>query len=440
MWEEYPAYDHNGNMVEKRNLEGTTRYAYDANNQLVEVLYSGAGGLLSEKLGYDKAGNRLTRERRTADSVIMETYRHDNCNRIKELNRRTYEPDGVTPKLKNQTMSVSNNPDAVASYIGETSYYGYDRSGNLLSDGNATYTYDGFGRTAEVKMADGGTQINRYDAEGLRAEMEENGQLVQFLFNEEKEVIAEQTDDGVIRYIRGLGIISSDSESARTYYHYVSDNQGSVRLILTDTANDRRIRNYYCYDAFGESVISHEDVHNRFRFNGEQYDPMTSQYYLRARFYNPVIGRFTQEDTCYGDGLNLYEYCRNNPVLYRDPSGHDAVNQRNLYGNESGNLKSQIQKLKLMTPQQLLANGWQDVTDPRMALNTLSKELYNPKTGMRIRFDKGVAGASGFEAVDYYHIYNKNYTNKKVDFYFDINGNTIGKGSKASHIVIGGGN
>ena len=213
-----------------------------------------------------------------------------------------------------------------------------------------------------------------------------------------------------------------------------------MRLILMDMANDRRIRNYYSYDAFGESIISHEDNHNRFRFNGEQYDPVTSQYYLRARFFNPVIGRFTQEDTYYGDGLNLYGYCRNNPVLYRDPSGHDAVNQRNLYGNESGNLKSQIQKLKLMTPQQLLANGWQDVTDPRMAINTLSKELYNPKTGMRIRFDKGVAGASGFEVVDHYHIYNKNYTNKKVDFYFDINGNTIGKGSKASHIVIGGGN
>ncbi len=324
VWEEYPAYDHNGNMVEKRNLEGTTKYAYDANNQLVEVSYPGAGGLLSERFGYDKAGNRLTRERRTADSVIMETYRHDSCNRIKELNRRTYEPDGVTPKLK-KSPAVSNNPDAVASYIGETSYYSYDRSGNLLSDGSATYTYDGFGRTAEVRMANGNSQINRYDAEGLRAEMEENSQLVKFLFNEEREVIAEETGNDVIRYVRGLGIISSDSESARTYYHYVSDNQGSVRLILTDTVNDRRIRNYYCYDAFGESVISHEDVHNRFRFNGEQYDSVTSQYYLRARFYNPVIGRFTQEDTYYGDGLNLYEYCRNNPVLYRDPSGHGII-------------------------------------------------------------------------------------------------------------------
>ena len=63
-------------------------------------------------------------------------------------------------------------------------------------------------------------------------------------------------------------------------------------------------------------------LHNRFRYTGEQYDPLTGQYYLRARYYNPVIARFTQEDTYYGDGLNLYTYCQNNPVLYHDPTGH----------------------------------------------------------------------------------------------------------------------
>lgn len=49
---------------------------------------------------------------------------------------------------------------------------------------------------------------------------------------------------------------------------------------------------------------------------------MTGQYYLRARYYNPVIARFTQEDTYYGDGLNLYTYCRNNQILNHDPTGH----------------------------------------------------------------------------------------------------------------------
>lgn len=99
----------------------------------------------------------------------------------------------------------------------------------MLSDGEMSYLYDGFGRLEQVTKADGSFQKNHYDAEGLRAEMEENGQLVKFLYNENREAVAEEESDGnVIRYIRGLGLISSDSEKAKTYYHYVSDEQGSI--------------------------------------------------------------------------------------------------------------------------------------------------------------------------------------------------------------------
>ena len=52
------------------------------------------------------------------------------------------------------------------------------------------------------------------------------------------------------------------------------------------------------------------------------YDGTAGQYYLRARFYNPVVGRFLQEDVYRGDRLNLYAYCANNPVMYYDPSGY----------------------------------------------------------------------------------------------------------------------
>ena len=82
----------------------------------------------------------------------------------------------------------------------------------------------------------------------------------------------------------------------------------------------------------GNTISCEERVANRFRYQGEQYDPITRQYYLRARYYNPVIGRFIQEDTYYGDGLNLYEYCRNNTITYKDPTGHNICpTQRDLY-------------------------------------------------------------------------------------------------------------
>lgn len=196
-----------------------------------------------------------------------------------------------------------------------------------------------------MTKADGSFQKNHYDAEGLRAEMEENGQLVKFLYNEDREAVAEEESDGnVIRYIRGLGLISSDSEKAKTYYHYVSDEQGSITHVINGEEKESgelpqedvqsRVLNHYEYDAFGNTIRCEEQVHNRFHYTGEQYDPLTGQYSLRARYYNPVIAGFTQEDTYYGDGLNLYTYCQNNPILYHDPTGHGTKENSPYSRNE----------------------------------------------------------------------------------------------------------
>ncbi len=176
-----------------------------------------------------------------------------------------------------------------------------------------------------METFDGNIQINRYDADGLRQEMEENGKLLQFIFRG-PEVVSRETQEEKIRYIRAGELLASVAESARTYYHYASDEMGSI----THVTAGNEILNRYEYDAWGNTVLCEEQVANRFRFNAQQYDPVSQQYYLRARFYNPVIARFTQEDTYRGDGLNLYAYCRNNPVYYVDPSGHicDPAAQR----------------------------------------------------------------------------------------------------------------
>ena len=69
------------------------------------------------------------------------------------------------------------------------------------------------------------------------------------------------------------------------------------------------------------TITVEETVPNRLRYNGQMADGLTGLYYLRARYYNASLGRFTQEDVIYNDGLNLYAYCNSNPVMYSDQSG-----------------------------------------------------------------------------------------------------------------------
>lgn len=101
------------------------------------------------------------------------------------------------------------------------------------------------------------------------------------------------------------------------YHAYHQDEQGSTAYIT-----GQGVENCYQYDAFGNLTEKSESFHNRILYTGQQYDQETGQYYLRARYYNPVIGRFLQEDTYRGDGLNLYAYCENNPVNYFDDGGN----------------------------------------------------------------------------------------------------------------------
>ena len=78
------------------------------------------------------------------------------------------------------------------------------------------YTYDGFNRQKKIVNFESKVQVNHYEGEGLRHEMEENGNLVKFLYAD-REVVAEEKEDGnVIRFIRGYDLVASDSESART--------------------------------------------------------------------------------------------------------------------------------------------------------------------------------------------------------------------------------
>ena len=68
---------------------------------------------------------------------------------------------------------------------------------------------------------------------------------------------------------------------------------------------------------------------NPFRYRSYYFDAETGLYYLNTRYYDPEIGRFINADVIeilditqnYINGINLYAYAQNNPVMYDDPTG-----------------------------------------------------------------------------------------------------------------------
>jgi RHS repeat-associated protein len=103
-----------------------------------------------------------------------------------------------------------------------------------------------------------------------------------------------------------------------SFYGY--DGSGSVRQ-LTSYATGQ-ITDTDDYDAFGNKVNSTGTTPNNYLYRGEQYDPDLGLYYLRARYYNPVTGRFLNVDSFAGQGQRRYEYAAADPVNGADPSGN----------------------------------------------------------------------------------------------------------------------
>ena len=134
----------------------------------------------------------------------------------------------------------------------------------------------------------------------------------------------------------GLGLISeiygwypgtdkplSVKAAGRTGVFITDPQLGATVLGVADVAGGALIKNYTSLTAWGE--IAGDTVGTpRLRMAGQQYDPQTGLYYMRARFYDPVLGRFISEDPIgAGSGMNLYAYAGNDPVNLRDPSGLD---------------------------------------------------------------------------------------------------------------------
>ena len=318
-------------------------YQYDIRGQLLEERRNGA----SVHYMYDAARNRIKKTEKQ-----KETRYHYN--------------------QKNQLLREENAEGI--------NYFTYDKQGGIVkektSSGICRFTYNSRHQQTRIETTDGRIQENKYDAEGLRYDLIENGKRTRFIYHNgellyEKGGETKQSKEET-SYQLGAGIEALQRNQKTYYYH--QDEQLNTALI---TNRNGEIKNQYQYDAFGNGLETIEELFNRIRYTEQQYDQTTEQYYLRARYYNPKLGRFMQEDVYQGDGLNLYVYCRNNPVLYYDPSGYSCKNSGEING-DGGNTEATTNKYQK-------ASLWERITKRKASVNELhpnpSDEFSNPRIG-----------------------------------------------------------
>ena len=359
-------YDAAGNRTSVAYPNGNlTGYTYDALNRLLGLTTRDAANAVISSYGYtlDAAGHR---SQVIEASGATTTYGYDDLYRLTGetltghpvlgtvANSYTYDAVG------NRTYSVEN---------GVSTAYTYDANDRLLTAGGETTTYDANGNTLTVAIdatltthtydtrnrlvrsvkQEGGVTVDdvsyQYDADGLRVAKNDDGVETRYLLDKNrdyaqvlKELDAANTP--TVSYLYGDDLIRQTRAANDSYYLY--DGLGSTRALANGSGV---VTDTYDYSAYGDLIDSSGATENSYRFTGEQWDANLGNYYLRARYYDPRIGRFTQMDAWMGNSrdprtLHKYTYGNGDPVNSVDPSGKFGLSEFAVTSNIVGFLTS----------------------------------------------------------------------------------------------------
>ena len=315
---------------------------------------------------YDKL-NRLTRENNERLGKTW-TYGYDAGGNITERKEYAYT---TAEQLDNETATATKEyvyrtsgwKDQLLSYDGEGIVY--DASGNPTTYRGATLGFEAGRRLKSYKKAgDANAYEFTFDYRGVRnskktKDADGHDKTWSFYYDEDGKLWGETKSEKVLQgnfgiqlwtyKITRIGFFYLNSglagftlsrqtgiaDAVKADYIYRKNALGDIDGIF-DT--DMNLIGEYVYDAWGNCTIEASGADNieimesnPFRYRGYYWDKELNLYYLQTRYYDPQTGRFINADNVgYGvinfnkiNALNLYSYCINNPINYKDPTGED---------------------------------------------------------------------------------------------------------------------
>ncbi|WP_298850495.1 Ig-like domain-containing protein [uncultured Aquimonas sp.] len=379
------SYDAAGRRSTMEGGDGTrTEYAFDSRHRLRGLVKRSALGALLMGMGYQVDADGLRTQISESDATgLVRTVQYD-YDAVKRLvaeridhridlqdRQASWSYDRVGNRLR-QSVSEAGAAAEVIDYVydsndrlqsergADIADYAYDPAGNLLSHGTPTgtteYVYNDAGRMREARSA-GEVNAYVYNADGLRvrstrtqgADSETTWILQDPSFEYAQSLEHWRSQNAGPRHVSavfsfGDELLSQtrfDASGAPSTVWLQTDGFGSTRA-ATDASGS--VIDQIDYDAFGNEIGRSGSTAIEHLYRGEAFDPNVGFYYLRARWMDPRVGRFTQQDAFAGFGsdpmsLNKYLYAHSSAPNFSDPSGYVSLAEQSAVSNIQGILQ-----------------------------------------------------------------------------------------------------
>ncbi len=332
---------------QRQNANGTLASTTDANNKTTSYSYypvddttkaNGTAGMSQTvtspdgiKLtytAYDKNGNASeykNTDSTNADVPVKITQVYNSQNRLTSiLKESTIQPARFPANLTQYDYDKNGNRSLVIDAESNPTTYNYTYQGQLAeiidARGKSTkFDYSGTGCTSCSSGVDKLTAVRdanhiansqpgtvyTYDKAGrLETEADPLNKKLKYTYY----------DNGLLK--EKFDTTAGEPGTLLGYYH--TDHLGSVMAI---TGANKTAAQRYTYDAFGLPKVT-TSFKNSYQFTGREWDRETGLYYYRARYYDPLVGRFVSRDPIgIRGGINVYAYTNNNPLTFTDPLG-----------------------------------------------------------------------------------------------------------------------
>lgn len=326
------AYDSSGRrtLVLPAPFGPQTSHGYDLAGQVTTITHATTPMIQLRYTHYDPGGNILTRVRQAGAQILSQDFTYDETSQL--MSARFSQLFGDMRVNRTYTYDSANRLLADADYA-----YMYDDEGRLISrerQGSGLkewYSYDAENRLRSYvqtidSMGTPQTIVSAaygYDPLGRRI-LKCVNQVSRRYIHDGYNVLHEVDGAGRVArsYTNGINLdeqlMFRDSSGAVRFYCH--DMENSVVALADGTGN--RVQHYE-YDETGNVIARLSATEFQpFQFSGREFDPESETIHLRARQYDPIIGRFVVEDPVgLVGGYNLYGYLKNRPVMGRDPLG-----------------------------------------------------------------------------------------------------------------------